>query len=113
MIKDNESFRKHITTVHGKRKPYECLLCNNTYKNVHTLSSHISSIHKIEEETMVYGCSSCNAIYSESEPLKVHVKSVHEGMKLFQCQACEMGFTTKRNLIAQGPPFVLECPPIS
>merc|ERR1719362_2365688 len=82
-------------TVHERKKPIQCVICDKNYANKFLLKCHINEVH---EGKKPFQCSSCNRCFSRSFLLKQHILLVHEGKKPFQCIACNQGFARKDTL---------------
>ena len=83
----------HIANVHEKEKPHECNICGAKFTQKISLKVHIDTIHGGK----LVRCNVCDRKFSKSN-LDQHVKSTHEKSKHFNCEICESGFGTKRDL---------------
>ena len=66
----------HIATVHEKKKPYECDICNACFARKYHLKSHVESIH--HERKKSRKCSLCNFNCADNRTLKKHIESTHK-----------------------------------
>ena len=83
----------HLKSVHEKKKPLKCSICNTSFSSKQNLKKHISEKHEGKKE--YYECNICLKTYGERFRLKEHVLKIHEGKKLFNCQDCNTSFKTK------------------
>ena len=122
-----KGLKKHVNSVHEKKKPYQCSICGNSYSersklNRHVvaheakksikcyicqepfegnsnLTQHITSVHK---EVKVSHCTECDKSFFgtyREKGLKRHISSVHEKNKPFQCTLCESNFSENGKLL--------------
>ena len=87
--------KRHIATVHEKKKPYVCPQCNNFFGQQSVLNKHIISVH---ERTKRFKCELCEFTSSDFSHLKQHVSIVHEKKTPHKCPHCSKSCSTKGNL---------------
>ena len=65
---------QHISTVHKKKKPYQCSLCNAEFGLEYNLSNHMKSVHKrIKKHFFTV----CGTNFSTKFVLNQHIKLKH------------------------------------
>ena len=74
-----------MTTVHERRKAFQCDLCEKAFANQGNLKRHIASVHEGKKD---FQCQICEKTFAWQQGLKVHTDSVHEGRR-FSCEICE------------------------
>ena len=79
------SLKRHIRSVHEKKKPHKCSLCHYSCSNKGSLKRHIESVH---EKKKPHKCSLCDYSCSQKAHLKRHIESVHEKKKVHKCSLC-------------------------
>ena len=77
----------HIVSILGKKKPYECNICDATF---------ISSWRKEGKKPFKYNI--CDSSFSHKVSMDRQIASVHEWNKLFYCNNCDVNFTQKSSL---------------
>ena len=65
---------RHIASVHEKKRPYSCNLCDGTFTSNQHLKGHISSVH---DGLKPHSCDMCNASFARKSHLKRHKDKVH------------------------------------
>ena len=81
--------RSHIET-NGKVKHQKCKFCTKEFSTFGRLSKHITKIHKRHRK---YKCHSCEKSFTESRSLKMHLKTIHEAQRNYKCDSCGKKFT--------------------
>ena len=71
-----ENLAKHVSTIHEKKKPFKCELCNKDFTQLAHMKGHVSSVH---EGKKPFECNICNSTFSQKQHMRGHVKIVHEG----------------------------------
>ena len=80
----NDDINQYIASVHEKKKPFKCNLCDSSFAQNDNLKVHIASVHEKEK---YFKCTFCDSCFAEKGCLKIHIASVHEGKKeTFQMQ---------------------------
>lgn len=87
--------KRHIATVHEKKKPYICPQCNKCFGQKTVLNKHIKSVH---QGTKKFKCKLCEFTSSEFSHLKEHISIVHEKKTPHKCPHCSKSCSTKGNL---------------
>ena len=70
--------KRHMQSVHEKKKPHKCSICDYSCSQKGDLKKHIESVH---EEKKSHKCSICDYTCSRKGQLKIHIESVHERKK--------------------------------
>ena len=83
------------STVHERKKPIQCVICDRMYATKFLLKYHIIEVH---EGKQPFKCSACNRCFSRNFSLKKHILSIHKGKRLKQCSICDREFVTKSGL---------------
>ena len=66
-------------TVHERKNPIQCVICDRKYATKHLLKYHINEVH---EGKKPFKCSACNRCFSRNFSLKQHSLFVH-GLKQY------------------------------
>ena len=90
----SQCLKRHITTVHDKKKKYQCEKCNKEFAQKSCLKIHFEAVHLHKK----YKCNLCEKEYTQKADLKIHYSTFHEGVKDFKCDSCEKTFSLKRSL---------------
>ncbi len=77
--------KKHVLTVHDKKRPFQCEQCGKRFGEKGNMSKHIRSVHMNQRD---FACSQCNAKFAFKDGLQRHVRLVHEKVRPFICQTC-------------------------
>jgi KRAB domain-containing zinc finger protein len=86
--------KKHIESVHEKKRPHLCSTCEKSFASKQDLKRHILMVHeKINHKKHL--CSQCDSSFFNISGLKVHTDSVHEGKRPFECSLCDSKFTQR------------------
>ena len=106
-FEQKRAFKKHVSSVHGRKHPskydlYENFVKENIGQNQHKKSAH-------EENNTTHHCQICNKDFSDKHGLKIHIAIVHEEIKPLQwgpfpCNFCgsTFGVRSKLKLHIQG-----------
>ena len=52
------NFKRHVSSVHKGKKPYQCDMCDASFAQKQQLQIHIASVH---ERKKPYNCDMCDA----------------------------------------------------
>ena len=63
--------KRHIESVHEKKKPFKCSICEYSSSSKYNLKKHTESVH---EGKQPHKCSLCDKSFSEKGNLKKHIK---------------------------------------
>ena len=83
------------TSVHEKKKPFKCDICDYNFFEKGNLKRHTDSVH---EGKKPYKCSICDKRCSLKAELKEHIEIVHEKKKPHKCPICDYKCAKKGNL---------------
>ena len=83
------------TSVHEKKKPFKCDICDYNFSGKGNLKRHTDSVH---EGKKPYKCSICDKRCSLKAELKEHIEIVHEKKKPHKCPICDYKCAKKGNL---------------
>jgi len=81
--------RKHVRTVHEKRKDYACPHCAAAFGTASTVLSHVRAVH---EKRRDHACSQCDTAFGKASNLRTHVRTVHEQRRDHACSQCDAAF---------------------
>ena len=93
---------------HTGEKPFNCVKCEKVYSSKSAVKKHEMK-HDLEDGTLSLEefnnkyeqlkrtCEECGKYFYNQSHLASHVKS-HQGIKDFQCDNCERGFTSRQSL---------------
>ena len=59
--------RRHISSVHEKKKPLECKICDTSFSQKHHLNRHVSSVH---EGIKPFKCKICDTSFSQKNSIE-------------------------------------------
>ena len=85
----------HIDSVHERKKPFKCNICDASFAVKGNLKKHLASVH---EGKKPFTCNFCDTSFREKGSLKKHTASVHERKKPFKCSVCDTSFAVRGNL---------------
>lgn len=108
-----ESAFKQHTVKHGNLKPYDCIVCDRSYRWHRDLRNHMIREHEVTvleernepvDETQpkrerTFQCAICDKTFFTKANLKVHL-IVHTGLKPYNCNDCTKSYRHRRSLIA-------------
>ena len=80
---------KHITSIHERKKPNKCHICDSCFVEKTDLKSHIDRFH---EGKNPYKCLTCDIDFSRKSSLTYHIATIHEGKNPYQCNSCDSQF---------------------
>ena len=83
--------KKHITTIHDCKKPFQCTICSKQVTSKASLSKHIQIIH--EGKKPILKCDTCSKVFAEKRYLRFHIQR-----KLCGEIFCQDPFPAKSNL---------------
>lgn len=78
---------KHLLT-HSEKKPFQCDICNKTFKRKNHMKTHTKLIH---ENTTMHQCDICNKKLRSKDALVFHLKR-HTKEYCIKCEKCGFGF---------------------
>ena len=86
-----------LTSVHDRKKSFECDICESNFITTQSLKAHIASAHDKGE---FFHCDTCKSTFPTIKGLCAHTKSVHEKKKPHKCAICKSNFATCKALNA-------------
>ena len=89
--------QKHMLSIHGNMKPFECSLCDQKFSQKGGLKSHVEHIH--EGKKYKHECPHCETSSHSPKLLQDHIASAHEGKKPYKCSLCDFGCQSKQGLM--------------
>ncbi|XP_053151732.1 zinc finger protein 586-like [Hemicordylus capensis] len=81
--------------LHGKERPYKCLVCEKDFCRKQILTRHLRS-HTGEKP---FKCSDCDKSFRYSQGLIYH-KRIHTGERPYKCSYCDKSFRQQSHLTA-------------
>ena len=93
------NLKRHTDSVHEGKKPFKCDICDYSCSAKGTLTTHVSSVHEGKKS---FKCDVCGYRCSRNGNLAPHVSSVHEGKKPFKCDICDYSCSQKGTLTKHG-----------
>ena len=85
----SSNLKRHVRTVHEKRRDYKCPHCAATFGQKGDLNKHVRTVH---EKRRDHACPHCAATFGHAGNLKAHVRTVHEKRRDYKCPHCPAAF---------------------
>ena len=76
----------HVNAVHFNWRPFNCEICEATFKRKDGLKKHKESIHAKEESS--FPCNECNSSFKRMDHLENHVNRMHLNIKPLHKVSC-------------------------
>ena len=67
---DMSTMKKHIASVHEKKKPFKCEICDYSFSEKGSMKKHVASVHAGKKP---FKCDICDYNCSEKGNMKRHV----------------------------------------
>ena len=87
--------KRHISTVHERKKDFKCDICDKGFTEKKSLKQHISTQH---EGKRPFKCELCKKSFTVKRTLMEHVSVIHEGKRPFKCHKCSKAFVSKQKM---------------
>lgn len=81
--------KKHVLTVHDKKRPFQCEQCGKRFGEKGNMSKHMKSVHMNQRD---FACSQCSSKFAFKDGLQRHIRLVHEKQRPFSCSRCGSSF---------------------
>eukprot|EP00190_Bangiopsis_sp_CCMP1999_P004787 CAMPEP_0198731158 /NCGR_PEP_ID=MMETSP1475-20131203/28435_1 /TAXON_ID= ORGANISM="Unidentified sp., Strain CCMP1999" /NCGR_SAMPLE_ID=MMETSP1475 /ASSEMBLY_ACC=CAM_ASM_001111 /LENGTH=397 /DNA_ID=CAMNT_0044494085 /DNA_START=10 /DNA_END=1203 /DNA_ORIENTATION=+ len=91
----NYDLKRHMVSVHEKRKDYVCSLCKKGFSQTGHLNEHIRVTHGGDT---AHRCPICDKPFGAKSKLDRHVRTVHDNARLFTCDLCNKSYKEKSYL---------------
>ena len=72
------NLKRHINTVHLKKRNFKCEHCNESFGLKHHMNTHINTVHLKQKN---YKCKHCNESFGQNSHLKTHINTIHTNPK--------------------------------
>ncbi|XP_037033364.1 zinc finger protein 816-like [Bradysia coprophila] len=89
-----QSLKLHNQSVHMHLRPFKCELCQRSFADKYTLTTHT----RIHSGSRPYACPYCEKNFVQHSALTKH-KRVHTKEKPFKCEICFKAFSDRSSLI--------------
>ena len=110
--KSSEKKEKKSNRAEEKKKSHEIKSSNGFVKPKSSEKKVKKSKHAAEKKKSLEKqniCETCFKSFATPHTLQKHIEMVHEGLKRFQCNICEISFTTKQCLVRHQDNFLGNC----
>ena len=89
-----------IVVLNSDDETYDCDMCEETFWQISSLESHISSAHlRSPQQLQTLKCDFCTNSYQDLETLEDHKKAAHnQGRRDYGCSLCGVQFAVKAYL---------------
>ena len=81
-MKNNPVYK--FCSIDGKMKAF-CTICKKLFMTLHTLKTHISSVH---DRKKPFECEVCHVGFAEKRNMQRHFDAKHEKKRPFSCTFC-------------------------
>ena len=82
LFKTKQYLKKHIDSVHERKKHVKCNVCDASFVGKGELNRHVASVHEGKNN---FKCNACDTSFSQNNQLSRHIASVHDKRKPFKC----------------------------
>ena len=96
-FKRKQQWINHVSSVHERKKPFNCKKCDFETALKANLNRHMESIHN-KSMNKIFECKNCDKKFTSKRGLTGHVESVHEGKKPYGCDICTSSFSQRAGL---------------
>ncbi|XP_052891317.1 zinc finger protein 569-like [Anopheles moucheti] len=87
---------KHIRCVHLKVKVKTCSICDKSFSNNTSYTSHMNAIH--DENGIRFTCTVCSSVFKHKSGLKLHMQRAHSNIRNLACNICGKLFKVRQTL---------------
>ena len=84
---DRYTLKRHVETVHNKKKKLECEICHLKIERRDTYRRHMYQSHNIGEQK-IWQCELCEKTFNIKSNLNRHTKTTH--INKFECEICHL-----------------------
>ena len=81
-------------SVHEKKKPFRCEICDNSYSRKDNMTQHVLTVH----ENKNIKCRICDKRFTTKQTMKIHDASIHKEMKPYKCEICNYSCSAKGSM---------------
>ena len=60
---------KNVSSVHERKKPFKCSLCDSSFSSKQHMNRHITSVHEGKKQ-LTFKCSECDSSFSKKGEMK-------------------------------------------
>lgn len=89
-----QALKLHHESVHLHLRPFTCELCQRSFADKYTLTTH----NRIHSGSRPYTCPYCQKTFVQHSALTKH-KRTHTKEKPFNCEVCQKAFSDRSSLI--------------
>ena len=75
MLALHQRIKNHTDSVHERKKPFKCNICDTTFTQKGVMKQHVVSVH---EGKKPFQCTICDASFGRRETLNRHVGTIHK-----------------------------------
>ena len=83
------NLKRHVRTVHEKRRDYQCPQCAAAFGAASELRTHGHNVH---EKRRDHVCPQCASAFATAQSMNTHVRTVHEKRRDYKCPQCAAAF---------------------
>ena len=108
------NLQRHYETVHEKKRPFACSLCDKKFSSKQILERHLFKIHEVNKEEKTeklrYQCSECEFSCLKQSKFEQHIYMNHKDigsneLDNLECKTCDGRFETKDAFVTHMKQF--------